>query len=101
MHSHEFEYLGDAIFESHRAFHWYAERSQRAADRFWEELRNARLQVSDIPSAWNFYLHGTRSYRLSGFPYALVYIERPDRIIGIAVAHLHRRPGYWRHRIDS
>jgi hypothetical protein len=30
----------------------------------------------------------------------LVYVERGDRIIGIAVAHLHRRPGYWRTRLD-
>jgi putative addiction module component (TIGR02574 family) len=27
------------------------------------------------------------------------YIERGERIIGVAVAHLKRRPGYWRHRL--
>jgi hypothetical protein len=31
----------------------------------------------------------------------LVYIERGERIIGIAVAHLKRRPGYWRKRLTD
>jgi hypothetical protein len=100
MPGQEFEYLSAAIFEAHEAFHWYAERSDRAADSFWSELRNARELVTAQPSAWSGYLHGTRCYQLQHFPYALVYVERADRIIGIAVAHLHRRPGYWRRRLD-
>jgi hypothetical protein len=31
----------------------------------------------------------------------LVYIERGEKIIGIAVAHLKRRPGYWRKRLKD
>jgi hypothetical protein len=37
---------------------------------------------------------------LKSYPYSLVYVERDDRIIGVAVAQLHRRPGYWRGRLD-
>jgi plasmid stabilization system protein ParE len=99
MPGHEFEYLPEAIAEATQAFNWYAERSENAADRFWDELRAARRQVTDRPATWNPYLHGTRCYQLSNFPYGLVYIERGERIIGIAVAHLNRRPGYWRQRL--
>ena len=32
------------------------------------------------------------------FPYGLLYRANPDRIFILAVAHLRRRPGYWRSR---
>jgi plasmid stabilization system protein ParE len=32
-----------------------------------------------------------------GFPY-LIYRAEPDRLLIVAVAHVRRRPGYWRSR---
>jgi plasmid stabilization system protein ParE len=95
----EFEYHAAAIAEAWEAYHWYDERSEMSADRFWQALRRARLSVIRHPRAWTPYVHGTRCYQLEGFPYALVYVEKDDRIIGIAVAHLKRQPGYWRERL--
>lgn len=37
---------------------------------------------------------------LARFPYSLIYYIEPERIWVIAVAHQHRRPGYWQERID-
>jgi hypothetical protein len=42
---------------------------------------------------------GTRSRRVLGFPYRLVYLEQPDRIWIVAVAHQIRRPDYWLRRV--
>jgi plasmid stabilization system protein ParE len=95
----EFEYHPEAIAEAWEAFHWYLERSEAAADSFWDELRDARSAVTEHPETWGAYLHGTRCLTLRRFPYGLVYIERGDRILGIAVAHLKRRPGYWKSRL--
>jgi ParE toxin of type II toxin-antitoxin system, parDE len=97
----EIEFHPEAKPEAVAAIDWYAERSATAAANFEEELIRAQQEVERSPNRWARYLHGTRCYRLKRFPYALVYIERADRIIGVAVAHLHRRPGYWRHRVDS
>lgn len=33
------------------------------------------------------------------FKYGVVYTETDDTIFVIAVAHLHRRPEYWKHRL--
>lgn len=33
------------------------------------------------------------------FPYHLIYLEFPDRLQILAVAHDHRRPGYWAGRV--
>jgi len=96
-----FEYHPEAIQEAWDAFHWYGERSEIAADNFWQELRSARQSVVKHPQSWIPYLHGTRCFKLKRFPYGLVYLERDDRILGVAVAHLQRRPGYWSERLAN
>jgi plasmid stabilization system protein ParE len=101
MPGQAFEYHPEAISEAWEVFHWYDDRSERAAEDFWQELRRARQSVAMHPSSWMPHVFGTRCFKLKHFPYALVYIEREDRIIGIAVAHLKRRPGYWRKRLTD
>lgn len=41
-----------------------------------------------------------RPYILHQFPFSIVYTNSPARIIVLAVAHAHRRPGYWRKRLQ-
>ncbi len=94
-----FEYLPEAILEAHEAFHWYARKSPRVAEHFWEELVRAREMVAGSPYAWTPYYHGTRIFQLRKYPYGLVYVPRPEKIIGVAVCHISRRPGYWRLRV--
>jgi toxin ParE1/3/4 len=42
---------------------------------------------------------GTRRLLLQKFPYSVVYLESGKEITVVAVAHGHRRPGYWRDRL--
>jgi hypothetical protein len=94
-----FDFHPEAILESRAAADWYAERSLDASIDFKLALRDAELAVTDSPETWPAYLLGTRCLRLKRFPYGLIYAVRRDRIVGIAVAHLSRRPGYWRKRL--
>jgi plasmid stabilization system protein ParE len=94
-----FEYHPEAIQEAWEAFHWYEARSDSAAEEFWTELRRTRNSITLHPTSWMPYLHGTRCLKLNKYPFAIVYVERSEKILGIAVAHLHRRPGYWRDRV--
>lgn len=41
---------------------------------------------------------GVRSCVLRPFPYAIVYLELPDEILILAIAHAKREPGYWQRR---
>ena len=36
---------------------------------------------------------------MSGFPYSVIFQEKSDIILVVAVAHAKRRPGYWQTRI--
>jgi plasmid stabilization system protein ParE len=40
----------------------------------------------------------TRRYLLRRFPYAVIYRAQAERVLVVAVAHMRRRPGYWRGR---
>ncbi len=44
-------------------------------------------------------LEGVRRIRLKQFPFSLLYINRPDHIWVVAVAHGSRKPGYWKGRM--
>jgi plasmid stabilization system protein ParE len=32
------------------------------------------------------------------FPYAVIYVEREEEFLVVAIAHTSRRPGYWKDR---
>ena len=40
----------------------------------------------------------SRRVLISRFPYHVVYRLEADAIIILAIAHMKRRPGYWKHR---
>jgi plasmid stabilization system protein ParE len=95
------EFLDDAIEEAEAAARWYADRSPLAATGFADEIVAAVEAIQRTPDAWPAYDHGTRRFLLRRYPYFIVYSVEPSSIVVIAVAHAHRRPGYWRVRIEA
>ena len=93
------EYLDEALDEAEAAARWYAERSPSAAAGFSEEIDTAESAITDFPDAWPRFDHGTRRYLLRRYPFGVIYRVESQRILIVAVAHAHRRPGYWRSRV--
>jgi len=89
----------EARLEADAAFDYYRERSRRAAEAFYLELDNAGIAIQKTPYSWEEYLAGTRRYLLKRFPYVIVYRVTEHRIEVVAVAHGHRKPGYWADRL--
>lgn len=92
------EYLDEALEEAEVAARWYAERSPTAAFAFSEEIDAAESAIVRLPEAWPPFDSGTRRYLLRRFPFSVVYRVEPQRVLIVAVAHAHRRPGYWKSR---
>ena len=42
---------------------------------------------------------GTRSFVLPRFSYSIVYLDEPDFVLVVAVAHHRREPGHWSDRL--
>ena len=78
---------------------WYLARSFDASGEFLSNVYEALETISTAPHRWPKYLHGTRRFVLHSFPFSVVYLDDPEQITIIAVAHSKRRPGYWKHRV--
>lgn len=88
-----------ALAELKSCVSWYLERSENAAERFVAELNHALDLIVGAPQRWPSGDYGTKKYTLPRFPYAVVYREKLTVIQILAVAHGHRRPGYWKERL--
>ncbi len=91
----------DARIDALEAYDWYSQHSQKTADAFQEEFRDAGRAIEHSPELWARYLFGTRRYLMKRFPFVIVYRVAPERIEIVAVAHGRRKPGYWERRLDS
>jgi toxin ParE1/3/4 len=98
MANKEVEFHEAASEEFEAVFDWYLERSAGAAARFASELGRAISSIAEAPQRWPVGIHGTRKFLLRRFPFAVVYRELPSIIQVLAIAHGHRRPGYWKDR---
>jgi plasmid stabilization system protein ParE len=88
-----------AFEELQSALSWYLVRSEVAAAKFIASVDRAIEAVTESPLRWPSGDHGTRKFVLRRFPFAIIYRETKDSLQILAVAHGHRRPGYWKGRL--
>ena len=93
--------LEPAEREFDEAIAYYNAQVAGLGDAFLLETLRAIDLISQYPDAWHPLGGNTRRCRLSRFPYAVIYAREPAGLLIIAIAHLHRRPGYWRDRLRS
>jgi len=91
------EFHEEAALEMLSAIHWYFLRNKEVASRFAKEITRAVELIVEAPKRWPSYSRETRKFVLRQFPFLLIYRELTDVIQILAVAHSHRRPGYWKH----
>lgn len=66
---------------------------------FAQELYVAIARIAAHPEAGFAISRRTRRGLVNRFPYGLIYQVQSGTLRIIAVADLHRRPGYWRDRL--
>lgn len=84
--------------ETNETTRWYAARSTNAGQRFRDEILTSLRKAASSPLLFPAYLHDTRRIFLRRFPYFIVFLDQPEEIIVLAVAHAKRRPGFWQKR---
>jgi plasmid stabilization system protein ParE len=100
MASKRIELHQEAAAEYEGAFDWYFDRSPLAASKFADEIDQVIDEIAQTPQRWPIHIHGTRKLSLPHFPFLVVYRELPSAIQVLAIAHGHRRPGYWKERLQ-
>ena len=89
----------EALEEWKSALAWYLERNETAALNFVAEIDRAIELVIASPRRWPTGDRGTRKFVLQRFPFAVIYREKEDVVQVLAIAHGHRKPGYWKGRL--
>ncbi len=97
------EFLDAAEEELFAAARWYEDQQEALGARFLSEVEKASGLIADHPRIGALWTCsdvpvGVRRFSIRTFPYHLVYVEEP-RLVIVAVAHMSRRPGYWRYRL--
>lgn len=92
------EFHEDAEEEAEAAVDWYAVRNVGVARAFADELKAAVVSIAEDPTRLPTLGPERFFYLLKRFPYLLVYRVSDDRVQVLAVAHVSRRPGYWKNR---
>jgi plasmid stabilization system protein ParE len=99
MRSERFRFHPEAKEEFREAIEWYRSRNRRLATEFRVTVSDVIRQIVQAPQRWPVHLHGTRRFVLQRFPFSVVYLDDPDTVNIVAVAHGKRKPGYWKKRL--
>ena len=78
--------------EINEAFDWYFKRSPKAAEAFLSEISASMAQIAAHPQLLPIYTKNTRKRVLDKFPYSVIFQEKDEIILIIAIAHAKRRP---------
>ena len=68
---------------------------------FLDVVERAATRIGRTPMQWPVTQNDVRRCLLRRFPYSLFYSVETDHVYVIALAHQHRRPGYWVGRISG
>ena len=100
MPTNEPRILSGAWHDFYRARSWYEDEREDLAYRFEAALDTAVAEILRSPQSWPR-LGRSRKHRyrlLRSFPFYIVYFIDGSEVVITAIAHMKRRPGYWRKR---
>jgi plasmid stabilization system protein ParE len=92
--------LESAQVELDDAIAWYASQAPGLGDAFLIETLKTFKLIEQYPKAWHPLTQQVRRCRLRRFPYSVIYAQEGSDLLVLAVAHQHRKPGYWRARLN-
>jgi len=92
-----------ASAELEAAVRWYEERRRGLGAQFFDAVATTVALIAEQPEVGTLIagMVSTRRMLLRRFPYQIVYHVTSKHITIAAVAHLKRKPYYWKHRLSS
>ena len=78
---------------------FYERRRVLLGDNFLNLIEEALAKIQANPDSGKPGKFQTRSWKVRRFPFRIVYLEQPEHIWIVAVAHLSRKPNYWLERL--
>ena len=79
---------------------FYERRREFLGESFLALVEETLGQIQSKPSAGKPGMFGTRSWKMRRFPFRILYLDQPERMWIVAIAHLSRKPGHWIARLN-
>ena len=98
------KFLEEAVLELELAVAWYEDQRPGLGAKFLQALRDTVRYAQDSPGIGKVEEEAPerfdlRWYMMQRFPYALLVGRASGIRTVVAVAHLSRKPGYWKDRL--
>jgi len=92
-----------ASAELEAAVRWYERRRRGLGAEFFDAVADMVAMIAERPDVGTPIpgMSSTRRVLVRRFPYQVVYHLTPTEITITAIAHLKRRPQYWKDRVSS
>jgi hypothetical protein len=97
------DFLRTAKDELDESFLFYEHELEGLGYRFVNEIYSTVERIKFYPLAWQKIYKNVRRCLVKTFPYAVIYqiVEEENKILIVALAHLHRKPMYWKDRLKK
>jgi plasmid stabilization system protein ParE len=89
----------EAEEEYTEAAQYYARISPELGGRFFDEVEKLIQDVCHQPDRFRVFDPPARRHFSDVFPYAVIYLDQPEKVWIVAVMHFKRKPGYWKLRL--
>src|SRR5438105_11891847 len=95
--------LREAERELRKAIRYYQRSRAGLGAEFYRYVNETMTAIADHPEQFPVYegMAARRQFRrarVKRFPYVVVFENRADELLVVAVAHASRKPGYWQRR---
>jgi hypothetical protein len=95
------DFLPEADREMIEAARYYQSLTSGLGDDYLDEIEHAVHSIATSPQTWPILDGDFRRRLVKRFPFSVIYRIEPVKIVIIAVAHLRKKPGYWKKRISQ
>lgn len=89
----------DALAEYAAAARYYAAINPELGERYYHGVERLLAEARERPLLYRMFDPPARRHFGFRFPYAVVYLDEPDRVWVVAVMHFKQQPGYWWNRL--
>lgn len=81
------------------AIDYYEQQQPGLGEDYYVQIMATTAQIANNPTVWPILEHDIRRCLVHRFPYGVLYSVDKETIYILAVMHLRRQPGYWKHRV--
>lgn len=92
-------FLEEAVDEFSDAVRYYNSERPGLGYELAVEVKNTLGRIKKYPQSWTEVFPGIRKCIVNRFPYSVLYHEKKELILIVAIMHMRRKPENWKGRL--